>query len=411
MSNHSISAKTFFDVIIVGAGIPGLYAARELNRSGRKILLLESSLNPELPNYSTAGIPIETMQEFELPKNAINAYIQHQIIGSGGIETKKSSIGQNPFAVVLDFGKCKRILGEQCLSEGVHVSYGERFVRYESSQSQALPHRVITERATYSAMNIIDASGSSGVVLTQAGLRAAQPDKASIGMEYQIRTKRPELLRFQNTIAIYFSREILPNGYGWVFADGDDVFKVGLIEYWTDSKRGLPPLEQRLKKFVEFLGVDITDSEYEIIGKHGGRKIISKNFDRVRQGRIYGIGDSIGAINPFLAEGIRQGLVSAKLAVDAIQNDTPETYEKQWLKFKGLRWKLSELFAHLCYESAPEGLIQSIASIAEKMTSEELRRLVFQYEFEHLFKRAPLQTLRAITPHWKEIASYVEIID
>lgn len=396
---HRASGIEVYDVLVVGGGIPGLYAARELALHGFEVLLLESSLNPELPNYSTAGIPAETLHEFQLPEQAINATVCHQIIGTRRKEIRKTAVGGETFAYVLDFGKTKRLLSEQCQDVGVTIHFGEKAKKI-NMRSPALPFTVETQSATsqstYQATSVIDASGSTGIFATELGLREKVIDRPTLGMEYRIRSQSKHLLKFKNTIAIYFDAELLPYGYGWVFADGDNIFKVGLIEYWTDPARKLPPLEHRLKKFLKFLNVELENPEFEILERHGGLKTISPHFKDVRCGHMYAIGDAIGAINPFLAEGIRQGLISAKYAVDAIVSDSPTSYEKRWNKFKGVRWRMAEVFADLCYKNPDNRFADAVVDIAQKMTSEELRRLVFQYEFELIFKRSPYLSTKAI---------------
>lgn len=56
-----------FDVIIAGAGPAGGQCARELSARGRKVLIIEKSPGIGRPDFSTAGTPRETFEDFNLP--------------------------------------------------------------------------------------------------------------------------------------------------------------------------------------------------------------------------------------------------------------------------------------------------------------------------------------------------------
>ncbi|MBC7625821.1 FAD-dependent oxidoreductase, partial [Ferruginibacter sp.] len=52
--NNKATTQNTYDVIIVGSGISGGWAAKELCEKGLKVLMLERGENVEHPNYPTA---------------------------------------------------------------------------------------------------------------------------------------------------------------------------------------------------------------------------------------------------------------------------------------------------------------------------------------------------------------------
>ena len=52
--NNKAKAKNTYDAIIVGSGISGGWAAKELCEKGLKVLLLDRGRNVVHPNYPTA---------------------------------------------------------------------------------------------------------------------------------------------------------------------------------------------------------------------------------------------------------------------------------------------------------------------------------------------------------------------
>jgi len=61
------------DVIVIGAGPAGGSCARECAKRGLRVLLIERSQEIGEPNYSTAGTPKETAEEYQLPRSVLSA--------------------------------------------------------------------------------------------------------------------------------------------------------------------------------------------------------------------------------------------------------------------------------------------------------------------------------------------------
>ncbi len=375
-----------FDVIIVGAGIPGLYAARELAKAGKKIVIIDKSRTSGDPNYSTAGIPIETIKDFDLPLDGINSELNKFIFGTQSNEVEK--VHPSTYGYVLDFRKTKQILSDQVIALGGSVIWGESFVDLIKDNEKIVG--IKTNKNKYRSKYIIDASGSLGVIAKKVGLRDPSKDIPSVGEEYIVQVKDGLFDKFKNTLCIYFDTVLAPYGYAWVFDNGNNTFKVGVIEFWADPKRKLPSIDERLNKFLKWIGEEKVE---KILEKHGGVKFISPKVNGVYKENVLAIGDVIGAINPLFAEGIRPGLVSAKFAVDAILKEDVGQFAKNWNRYIGWKWSACQFFAKLFYSLKSQKAFEAGANVTKKyLTSQTIIDWGFNYKFETI----PLKPISAL---------------
>ena len=111
-----------YDVIIIGAGPAGGSAARELSKLGKRVVLIERSRVLGEPNYSTAGTPLSTAKDFDLPDDVLSATWRKIILCSPNHE----AVWEYPDVrgYVLDFRKLKQFLVHDAEKHGAKVSLG-----------------------------------------------------------------------------------------------------------------------------------------------------------------------------------------------------------------------------------------------------------------------------------------------
>lgn len=315
--------KNRFDVIVAGGGIAGCYAARELSKAGLKTLLI--TLN--LPLGSTAGTVVVTVEKFLLPKGGITSPIKKVIFGT--LKKEKTWITDKNLGYTLNYAKMLKLLENQIVKyQGVIINQA-RAVSLIKKSTKIIG--VKTSKGDYFGQYIIDATGSAGSLISKAGLRKKTPCFPAAGREYVIYDKGHYLSKYQNSISVYLDTQLFPCGYGWVFCNGIDNYKIGVCEYAVNPQKKLPTFDERIKKFLNIL---LKDKKIKILEKHGGSIYFGKKLKlkQVRYKNLLGVGDAIGSINTLFGEGVRHALQSAEYAVRAIIENKKE--EQAWIFMK-----------------------------------------------------------------------------
>jgi flavin-dependent dehydrogenase len=370
-----------YDVVIVGAGIPGLYCARELCKLGSNVLVIDRNRNIGGSNYSTAGVPKNVLSIFSLPIESIRSNITNYYYA-----TSKSEIlvkGNDIQAYVLDFKKIKKLLSDEVTKEGGEVKWGVSYEDIVRDNKKVIG--IKTSIGIIEADYYIDASGVESKLTKDAKIFNYK-GKFWNGVEYIVEAEKDQLDKFKNSIGLFFDISLAPFGYAWVFHYGGNKFKIGLCEYNIDPKRQLPSLNIRLEKFIDFIGRNKIRTFLE---RHGGAKILTTLPRTVFKDNVISIGDSICAINPYCAEGIKQGLYSAKFVVDAISENNLKIYRNKWLRYNGIKRKMSEISTWFLYRNPSQRLFELFIRVIRdlKLTTSDLSNIGFNYEFVLAIKK------------------------
>mgnify|MGYP001561519540 CR=1 FL=1 len=147
------------DVIVIGAGPAGGSAARELAKRGKKVLLIERSQEIGEPNYSTAGTPKETIEDFGLPQEVISATWDKILFATPHVQ----AVWEYPqiMGYVFDFAKLKKFLAEDAAYHGAEIMVGtsvEDFIE-ENGKFVGVRYHDVLGDGEVMAKVIIDATG------------------------------------------------------------------------------------------------------------------------------------------------------------------------------------------------------------------------------------------------------------
>jgi flavin-dependent dehydrogenase len=302
-----MSARSDWDVIVVGAGPAGSACAAETASSGLRTLIIERAnfprekvcgdcLNPGcwpvLERMDVAekirGLPHCDLTEVELiglRGRTVRFPLQASRVGEAAI--KRS---------ILDAA-----LLENAVARGAHVEHGSPVIAIDGSW------RVQTNRNSCTTSVLVAADGRNSTVARLLGLapRAAR-DRIAI----QTHLTAPP--HFGPRVALRFR----PEGYCGMASIGNDLLNICLVS----TSRGLPSL----KRWAE--------AELRIPPSHPWQTIAPLARAPIASNRrgLYFIGDSARVVEPFTGEGIYYALASGELAAQRILADSaPERFRRE----------------------------------------------------------------------------------
>jgi len=127
-----------YDVIVVGGGPAGGQCARNLSKKGHKVLLVEKFKSFEENNFSSAGMTLAPMTEFNLPESVVGSYWDNL-----GIQCTKNLYtwkGNKTKGVVLDFGRLRQFLADDSVKNGADVLMGHKYIKKEYKGDKVITH-------------------------------------------------------------------------------------------------------------------------------------------------------------------------------------------------------------------------------------------------------------------------------
>lgn len=387
--------KKSYDAIVIGGGPAGGQTARNLAKRGHQVLLVEKYASFADNNFSSAGMTLEPMEEFDLPKEIVGAYWNDLEIQC----TKNSYVWRSTEAkgVVLNFQKLREFLAQETQKFGGDVLMSYRYVKKEITSEGIevqLAHSKTKETLSFDAKLVVDATGPLRKVMFDE--KEEQPEMTlGSGTEYEIQVEQEIYDEYKDKLLFFLGHKWAIKGYSWIFPMENRILKVGAGKTHIKSKdqENTDKTTRKITEKIieEYLGT----KEYKIIDMHGGIIRYSPGLNDVfYKNRVLGVGDAISAINPRGGEGIRYAMQSADLACEYIDEfitkgtaDFSE-YQKVWKKRKGFKWRLSELSARRMYSRYSDEQVENrIQFFHNRFSTDDIIASLFNFKYNKVFFR------------------------
>lgn len=327
------------DVVIVGAGPTGCYAARELARLGHRVVVLEEHAEVGEPVHCTGVVGLELYRRFDLDRSCV----QLDLSGARFVSPSGQSFrvaAEQPTALVVDRRRFDRALARQALKGGASFFLGARAERLTFTERSVLVHaRSSAQPLHLTASLAILATGADDALIRPLGL-SEKTGPSMFGAQLFVENQS---LR---EVEIHLSPSLAPGGFAWAVPANGDGCRVGLLT----CKQPRP----RLARFADAL-------EARGLIHRNGAQITCRTVPtgpRIPSycDRVLVVGDAAGQVKSTTAGGIYYGLLGADAAVRTAHQalgtgdlTAPHlaAYQDRWLRQIGPEQRLGRALRRL----------------------------------------------------------------
>ncbi|HSB55231.1 MAG TPA: NAD(P)/FAD-dependent oxidoreductase [Gemmatimonadales bacterium] len=302
------------DVLVVGAGLAGLWTARRLAGAGLHVVLVDGRARVDQQIRTTGIFVRRTLEDFDLPEDCFGPVVQRVVLYSPG---RRSQVLDSPHPEfrVGRMGPLYRRLLDEARAAGVEWRPRTRCTGIGAGDEPVVK---LTGKgsSTLSPRFIIGADGARSRV---AGWLGLDQNREWIAGVEEVYTGVP--LEGPAVFHCLLSTELAPGYLAWMVHDGEEVhLGVGGHPDRFDPARAL----ERLKAEPP---VPVDWGRAKLVDRRGGLIPVGGVLPRIANRRGLLVGDAAGAVSPLTAGGldpcVRLSDLAARVTVDLLESGDP----------------------------------------------------------------------------------------
>src|SRR5882672_1865072 len=282
-----------YDVVVVGAGLAGLQAARLLGEHSLRVLLVDRKAALHHSIHTTGIFVRRTLEDFALPEDCLGPPVRDVTLYSPARRSMELSSPHDEFRV----GRMG-LLYERLLNQAIRAGV-EWMPGTHHASSARLKDEIIVrlDRPTSSrwvrARYLVGADGANSRVGGALGLDVNR--EWIVGVE-EVLAGVP--LTGPPRFHCFLDPRLAPGYLGWLVHDGEEVH-LGVGGY----PARFDPLKA-LREFRASLNAVVDLSRARLIERRGGRIPVGGVLKRIANDQGLLVGDAAGAVSPLTAGGL-----------------------------------------------------------------------------------------------------------
>ncbi len=310
------------DVVVVGAGTAGCYAAATVAREGYDVVVLERKSEEEA-GHIACGDALKGASAFpdSIPRSQLEPAFTNTGVDHGRFEIpQEETVLEIPVPgelAVIDRWEYGRRIIEGAEETGVEIHYDtvvQDVTQDEDGRVTGVEAMSKGEPRTYDAEFVVDAAGSLSVLQDQVDFEESTFD-TNVNYTHFCSAYR-EIVHVEEPVewddALVFKPTERAAGYLWYFPRTDTEINAGLGFQMTEEPMQLvEDLKRDLENRVEFEGAEVSD-------KLGAALPTRRPYDSAVHPGYVAVGDAAGHVNPTTGGGIAGAAYAGKYAAEAI---------------------------------------------------------------------------------------------
>jgi geranylgeranyl reductase family protein len=343
------------DVIVIGGGPGGLFAAARLAELGHDTLLVEEHAEFGRPVHCTGIVAREAFEEFGLGTGSILNALSHVRFNSpSGLQVDYDPTGVD--AVVVDRAVFDEEIASRATAAGARLLGGRHVTRLSADNAGVTA--VVNDGETLLARTAVLACGASYAFQRQLGLGMPTVYLASAQMELPAARA--------GDVQVFFGSQIAPAGFAWavpVRRGDQDYVRVGLM---CDGDAGYY-FARLLERVRGPFGITVAEDV-----QPRRRLLPLGTIRRTYTDSVVAVGDAAGLVKPTTGGGIYYSLLSADLAVaaldpalrgDDVSAERLSGYEAAWRERLNAEFR-SQLALRMLAQRLSDGEVDGLFNLA-----------------------------------------------
>jgi flavin-dependent dehydrogenase len=302
------------DVLVVGAGLAGLYTATQLAREGHDVLLVDRRTSLDIAIRTTGIFVRKTLDDFDLPEECLGPPIRRMVLYPPNLQRPVELVSERDEFRVGDMAGLYVSGARDAAAAGVRVHLGTRYLSREATSTYLLagPDGMLRVTARY----IVGADGARSAVAKDLGLDRNRHLLTGAEEVWALPPATPGAAVPEPTFHCVLDPSIAPGYLAWSVNDGEHAH-VGVAGYAHRYPEGM---RNALARFAEAPpGLDGVERPHpDRIERRAGPIPVGGLLRRISNEYGLLVGDAAGAVSPLTAGGLDPCLRQSRQAAGAL---------------------------------------------------------------------------------------------
>ena len=368
----------YFDVVIAGGSIAGLFCAREIANKAHSVVVLEEDYEIGTPEHCGGLVSTSALDQLGIiphKKTFEHLISSAQIFAPNGksftIDSKKQKVAE------INRRELDKQIAHQAQRNGAEI-------RVRTSFQKLTEDGVRTGEGEIKCKIVVDARGVSSLI---------NKDREGIlsSAQYEIYADWIK----KEKVEVYFDQEKYPGFFAWIIPNGDGTGKVGV------AGRGISAAEV-LADFLTKKG------DYSTIRKIFAPIWVKGPIERFVSDKVVTVGDAAGQSKPTTAGGIFScgmgGIFAGQSIINYLETGKKadlEKYQIKWEKKFGKEFE-KQLFARKILERLDN---KTINKLFESVTPEIIKEISEKDDFD--FHTSSIVKLLGVKGSFKTAKAFI----